>query len=187
MNLPALIFKAYTYLLTTAIGMCLLSACHKQERKNNEIIKIEVATGGCFGPCQYTAVSIDSSLTYKYYGGPVLSRTNRPEDKFKIEGYYVGKVSRALWDTLNMKLEQIRYKQLDTSYEHTVDDQLLEIIIHYNGQTKHIRAQSASLPDSVAKVFHWISESYQFVKPKTVKDTLQFGTILQYMRPPPTY
>jgi hypothetical protein len=64
MNLKASTYKAYTYLLTTVMVLVLISACHKQEGRNNEITKIEVATGGCFGPCQYTAVSIDSSLTY---------------------------------------------------------------------------------------------------------------------------
>ncbi|WP_295772355.1 DUF6438 domain-containing protein [uncultured Mucilaginibacter sp.] len=182
MNLPTVTYKAYTYLV---IASCLLSACHKQESRDNEIIKIEVATGGCFGPCQYTAVSIDSSLTYKYYGGQVLSRTNRPEDKFKIVGYYLGKVNKALWDTLNMKLEQIRYKQLDTSYEHTVDDQSLEFIIHYNNKTKHIRAQAASLPNNVGKVFNWISDSYRNLKLRKTQDTPRFETTIQYPPPPP--
>lgn len=87
---------AFSFKTGITIALFLLSACCTKEHRNNEITKIEIATGGCFGPCQYTALSIDSSLTYKYYGGEILSRTNRPEDKFKIEGYYTGKINRSL-------------------------------------------------------------------------------------------
>jgi hypothetical protein len=84
-----------------------------------------------------------------------------------------------------MKLEQIRYKQLDTSYEHTVDDQSLEFIIHYSNKTKHIRAQAASLPNNVGKVFNWISDSYRNLKLKRTHDSLRFETTVQYPPPPP--
>jgi hypothetical protein len=156
MNLPALTFKAYISLLITVIGMCLLSACHKQEHRNNEITKIEVATGGCFGPCQRTVVSIDDSLLFKFYGGGT-SFPMPPGRDSMLEGYYNGRISQKLWKALNAKLKQIHYQQLDTAYKRSVDDQSLEIIIHYQGKVKHIEAQSASLPDSVREVFYWIA------------------------------
>lgn len=47
----------------------------------------------------------------------------------KLNGYYSWRVSQVFWDTLNIKLEHINYKQLDTSYRYSVDDQSLEILL----------------------------------------------------------
>lgn len=178
MNLKSLTYKAYTSLLTTAIGICLLSACHKQEHRNNEITKIEVATGDCFGPCQLTAVSIDSSLTYYYYGGETPFTEPVP-DTVKLRGYFTGKVSKAFWNTLNLKLNQIKYQQLDSVYQQSVDDQSLEVLIYYNGKTKHISAQSASLPENVREAIYWIVYSYKNVKITPIKDSIRFHTTEQ--------
>lgn len=175
MNQRAFTFREYTYL---AIALCLLSACHKKKRRNNDITKIEVSTGDCFGPCQLTAVSIDSSLTYNYYGGETPF-TEPVQDTVKLRGYFTGKVSKAFWDTLNIKLDQIKYQQLDSVYQHSVDDQSLEVLIYYNGKTKHIRAQSASLPDNVRKVIYWIASSYKKVRIIPVKDSIIFHTTEQ--------
>lgn len=156
----------------------IVTGCHVPEARHNGITKIEVATGSCFGPCQKTAVSIDSTLAYKYYGGEILFPLP-PGKSDNLNGYYTGTVSRSLWDVLNSKLEAIHYQQLDTVYKRSVDDQSLEVIIHYQGSTKHIRAQSASLPNNVREVFYWIARSYKQVKIKPSKDTFQFGTTLQ--------
>ncbi|QEC78232.1 DUF6438 domain-containing protein [Mucilaginibacter ginsenosidivorax] len=155
-----------------------LAACNKQSGRNNEITKIEIATGGCFGPCQSTVVSIDSSLSYKYWGGGLSfilpSDTGKKE---KLLGYYSAKISRAFWDTLNMKLEHISYKHLDTIYQHSVDDQSLEVFIHYGNKVKRIKAQSASLPDGVGEVLYYIIRSYKIVKPKPTRDTFRFESV----------
>ena len=66
MNLP-LIYKLRIQLLTVLIAIYLLTACKEREQLINEITKIEVATGSCFGTCPLTVVSIDSSLTYSLW------------------------------------------------------------------------------------------------------------------------
>ena len=164
------------FLLTIAF----LSSCDKHNRRKNEITKIEIATGGCFGPCQSTIVSIDSSLNYKYFGGETYF-TLPPDSKNngKLKGYYSARISPGFWDTLNIKLETINYKKLDTSYQHSVDDQSLEVFIHYNDKTKHIKAQSASLPESVAQVFYYLINSYKSIKPKPTKDVFRFESETQ--------
>ena len=164
------------FLLTIAF----LSSCDKHNRRKNEITKIEIATGVCFGPCQSTIVSIDSSLNYKYFGGETYF-TLPPDSKNngKLKGYYSARISPGFWDTLNIKLETINYKKLDTSYQHSVDDQSLEVFIHYNDKTKHIKAQSASLPESVAQVFYYLINSYKSIKPKPTKDVFRFESETQ--------
>jgi len=172
--------------LTLLLLIAFLSSCNKHAQRKNEITKIEITTGGCFGPCQSTIVSIDSSLDYKYFGGdtyfplPLDAKNNG-----KLKGYYSARISPGFWDTLNIKLDEINYKKLDTSYQHSVDDQSLEIFIHYNNNIKHIKAQSASLPDSVAHIFYYVINSYKTIKPKPTKDTFNFESETQRPIPMP--
>ncbi|WPU98508.1 DUF6438 domain-containing protein [Mucilaginibacter sp. cycad4] len=165
-----------------------LSSCHSSNygQRKNEITKIEIATGGCFGPCQSTVTSIDSSLEYRYFGGDTYF--SLPPDgakEGKLKGFYSGKISQGFWDTLNIKFENINYKHLDTSYQHSVDDQGLEIFIHYGNKVKHIMAQSASLPNTAAEVFYYVINSYKTVKPKLPKDTFLFESQVQRPIPMP--
>ncbi|EHQ27650.1 DUF6438 domain-containing protein [Mucilaginibacter paludis] len=172
--------------LTLLLLIAFLSSCDKHWQRQNEITKIEIATGGCFGPCQSTIVSIDSSLDYKYFGGDTyFTLPPDAENNGKLKGYYSTRISAEFWDTLNIKLESINYKKLDTLYQHSVDDQSLEVFIHYNNKIKHIKAQSASLPDSVAHVFYYLSNSYKFIKPKSTKDIFRFESESQRPRPMP--
>jgi hypothetical protein len=155
--------------------MAILISCKKHVPRNNEITRVEVATGGCFGPCQYTALSIDSSLELKYYGGHLLPDRWRKT----LQGYYDAKVSRGFWDTLNMKLEHIKYKKLDTARNWVIDSQDFEIIIHYDRGVKHIRFTGDSFPDSVETVFRWIDSSYRTVVLHHIKGPIQFETVVQ--------
>lgn len=175
--------KHYLLLLATIV---FLSSCDRKDQRKNEITKIEIATGGCFGPCQSTVVSIDDALHYRYFGGD--THFPLPPDagnNGRLKGYYSGKISRGFWDTLNIKFEHIKYKQLDSSYPHTIDDQSLEVFIHYGNKIKHIKAQSASLPDSVARVFYDVINSYKIVKPKPTRDTFKFESTTQEPMPMP--
>lgn len=172
MNLNRSIFKASLFLLIT---ISLSSACTHKAYKKQQISRVEVATGYRYGPSQKTAVSIDSTLAYHYYGGQTFHYS--PSEKSSmLSGYYTGKVTKAFWDALNVKLNAIRYEQLDTIYRHSIEDQSLEIIIYYQGKVKHIRAQSESLPHDVGKVIYWIADSYKVVKLGPSKDTLAFHT-----------
>jgi hypothetical protein len=167
------------------LSIAFLSSCDRSVKRKNEITKIEIATGGCFGPCQSTVVSIDSSLNYRYFGGDTYFTLPLYAVSGKLKGYYSGKISQGFWDTVNIKLEHINYKQLDSSYQHSIDDQSLEVFIHYGNKIKHIKAQSASLPDSIAHVFYYVINSYKSVKPKSTKDTFNFESTTQRPIPMP--
>ncbi len=166
MNLPALTLKRSLLFLNSLILLHLWLGCTRQSQTKNQISKIELATGDCFGECAHSVVYIDSSLTYKFYGGEYADK----------KGYYDGKISQAMWDTLNNKLERIRLRQLDTSYAHTVDDQSIELFVNSNGKVKHIVAQDGSLPDSVAKVIYWLANSHKLVKLKKSNSKFKFRT-----------
>ncbi|WP_158827195.1 DUF6438 domain-containing protein [Mucilaginibacter lacusdianchii] len=174
MNLPAFTFKASLQLFAVLTSLCLLAACHHKVRIN----KVELATGHCYGYCQPTAVCIDSDFNYYYYGDTITPFLQRPNDKNhdRIEGYFVGKINKQLWDTLINKLYQIDFEKLDDEYQRSVDDQSLELIVYYQSKTKHVRAQSASLPKDVRGVLYWIANSYKRVKLMPSKDNMRFKT-----------
>jgi hypothetical protein len=153
----------------------LVSSCQRQEPRYNEISSVELATGDCFGPCQYTATRIDSSLQFNFLGGPLSPGRTRKT----VRGNYTGRISRSFWDSLNKKLEHIHYKLLDTSYQQSADDQSLELIVYYHNKIKHVKAQSASLPDSVREVFDWIANSHKSVKLEPGTRLFQYHTKVQ--------
>jgi len=164
-------------LLTVIIWFALfIVACHNPKRRVNEISKIDIATGGYLGDCPSIAISIDSSLTYKYYGGSFSDK----------QGYYTGKVTQAFWDSLNIKLEQIKFKRLDTNFTVPMDAPETELKIHFNSQTRHIQTGLFGLPASIANVFRWLINSYHQVKLYPSKDKLQFETEAQREPPKPS-
>jgi hypothetical protein len=162
-------------LLLLLILLAILSSCKEPIPRKNEITEVEVATGWCFGPCQFTALTVDSSLKLQYYGGRLLPGSWRKT----LQGYYEAKINRGLWDTLNMKLEHVKYKRLDTARNWGADAQHLEVIIHYGSGVKHIKFTEGSFPDSVETVFRWIDSSYKSVVLHHIRGPIQFETVLQ--------
>ena len=156
------------------------TACRQnkiQPKRNNEISKVCLATGGCYGKCPFMAIEIDSSLNYRFLGVKYAKR----------EGLYVGEVTQGFWDTLNMKFESVNYKQLDTMYEHSIDDLSTELIIHYNNKRKRVIGQSISLPDSLRKIYRLLMNTYTRFELNKSTDTIdiKFETRIQNGLPPP--
>jgi len=156
------------------IGSCFLVACHKPVKRKNQINKIEIATGGCLRGCPAIGIRIDSSLTYIYYGGW----------KAKLQGYYAGTVTQGFWDTLNMKLKHINFKNLDTSKYLPIDGEPAEVIFYWNKQKRHIFKSIDDDPDSVSHTLIWIANSYKHVELHKLQDSVRFETNYHFMRPP---
>lgn len=144
----------------------LFSCSDNKAKRKNEIKRVVFATGGCFGNCPIQAIDIESSLKVRYHGVQYTDSI----------GFFIGNITSGFWDTLNIKLENINYKQLDTSYQHSVDDLSTEIYIYGNGKVKHIKGQSASLPDSVMTVYRWLMQKIKHLKLHPSKDSLTFPT-----------
>lgn len=160
--------------LTVLASLMGCSDSSKEARKN-EINRIVFATGGCYGRCPVQTIDIDSTLAFRYHGVKYADTT----------GFYVGTVTQEFWDSLNMKFESINYKQLDSSYEHSVDDLSTEVFIYYGDKVKHIHGQSMSLPDSVMTVYRWLLKSMRHLELKTTTDSLVFPTIIEKPLPIP--
>lgn len=166
-----------TYKLITILSILTLfiSCDNNKHGRQNEIKRVVFATGGCYGHCPIQAIEIDSSLKFKYHGVEYTDSI----------GFFVGNITNDFWDTLNFKFENINYKQLDSSYEHSVDDLSTEIYIYYNNKVKHIHGQSASLPDSVMTVYLWLMKEIKLLKMQPINDSLTFPTIVEKPLPMP--
>lgn len=146
-------------------------------KRDNQIKRVSFATGGCYGTCPFIAIEIDSSLSYKLYGG-------RYSEK---QGFFIGTITQDFWDTLNLKFEQISFKKLDTLYDATIDDMSIESYVTYGQIRKPLYGKEMDLPDSVRMTFQWLMDSYKKIQLNKV-DTLVFETKIQFGQgpmPPP--
>lgn len=177
------IFLLYAFAVLFAV---LWSGC-KEKKKAHYITKLTVAAGGCFGNCAFAAVEIDSSLSFKYYGGEFAGR----------KGYYLGHISKGYWDTLNVELKKLDVETMDTLYEDAVDGLEEEFVLNTEGgKKKHIVARGGSMPGVLSKFINNTLQHYKNIELTKVKDTLDFETKIQYpvliqhdearLFPPPT-
>ncbi|MGE3824219.1 MAG: DUF6438 domain-containing protein [Bacteroidia bacterium] len=162
-------------LITTLSILTLFFGCdNNKQGRQNEINRVVFATGGCFGRCSVQVIDIDSTLNVKYC-----------EIKYADSlDFFIGKVNSDFWDTLNIKFENANYKQLDTSYQNSVDDFSPEIYIYYNDKVKLIDVQSGSLPDGVMTVYQWLITSIKQIQLERTKDSFSFPTMIVRPLPP---
>lgn len=177
-TLPLLTYHTNTVMKVTYLFFCMVMfvACHKRyEKKPGEISTIELATGDCFGPCQLTAIKLDTSLNCQFYGGWAPSFNQQKI----IKGYYSGKITVAIWDSITKHLQQIKFKKLEHHFPEVNDAQPLEVIIHYANTVTHIWATFSGLPEKVREVCNEIANTYKNVDLKKVKQSIKFETTYQ--------
>jgi hypothetical protein len=167
--------------LLIALFLLIIISCreHPSKIRSNKITKMCFATGGCFGTCPFLAIEIDSNLNYKFYGSKYA----------KLQGYYLGKISQGLWDTINMKFEFLQYRSLDTNVS-SVDDMSFQSIIHFGKYIKKIEHKELELPKDVRENFIWLMNSYKNLDLIKQTDTILFETEIQNgppRIPPPLY
>jgi len=118
-------------------------------------------------------MSVDSSLTYKYYGQ--LNDTTRH--------YYTGKTSPEFWDTLNQKFDLIKYKTvLPTTDMNVSDVHYFEIIVHWKNKKRRIVRVGLGT-DTVLTVMRWLNNSHYKMSLRQSKTPIKFETTFQ--NPPP--
>ncbi|WP_345948076.1 hypothetical protein ABDD95_14575 [Mucilaginibacter sp. PAMB04274] len=121
---------------------------------------------------------LDSSLAFKFYVDSGYCNTEGPPIKL-----YNGTVSRELWDTLNIKLEQVNYKQIDSinKEEREINDAYgVEIIVHLNGKTKRISKHLSPYPITpLDSLINWLINTPSTILLKPSKDTFQLTTTYQ--------
>jgi hypothetical protein len=163
--------RTFTQVLILAVG-AILSCClaDKNQKKRNNINRVVLATGGCYGNCPIQVIDLDSTLTVRFQGIKYSDNL----------GFYTGKITQQFWDTLNAKFESIHYTQLDSLYQQSVDDLSTEVIVFYKGnKLKRIVGQSTSLPDSVMTVYQWLMLSIEKFDLRETQDSLIFPTRIE--------
>ncbi|MFP9117632.1 DUF6438 domain-containing protein [Flavobacterium sp. RNTU_13] len=139
--------------------------CKKSEKRNNEITKITLSTGVCGWICPYQTIEIDSSLTLRYHG----------MENGKLKGYFIGKISEKLWDSINHRFEIIGYKKFHSKYTAKAsDDTSMYLKIDYQNQQKCVKAQSSGLPNYLDNTLYWLITLKDSIKLRQTTDTLSF-------------
>ncbi|RKR81620.1 hypothetical protein BDD43_1770 [Mucilaginibacter gracilis] len=152
------------YLLTLLSITVILSCSHSR----NEITKIEFARSGAWQDWG-AAVSIDSTLTYQYYGG-------KQQDRH----YYIGKVSSEFWDTLNRKLAKIDLNNARSEDKQSVVDvHYYELITYWHGNRKRFVRSSFIVTDSLSHFAAWINNSNKRVNLNIISKPINFETTFQ--------
>jgi hypothetical protein len=152
------------YVLILSFLLLLLSC--KRPTQTNEITKIELARSGAWSDFG-AAVGIDSSLNYRYYDGN--SKKN-----------FVGKISAGLWDSINKRFEQIKFKKIPTADNKNIADATyFELIIYWKDSSRRITRVQDLKTDSVVNTFIWLNDSYKNVKLHQVNRPLKFETTFQ--------
>ncbi|WP_426670024.1 hypothetical protein ACPPVU_02020 [Mucilaginibacter sp. McL0603] len=144
--------------------LLLFIGCNKPVHRNNKITKIEFARSGAWADFG-ASISIDSGLNYKYWG----------DYKSAKQKYFVGKISKGFWDTLNIKLEGIKFKTVTLGTDRgCMDCEYYELIVHWENRTKRILRNDSQPEDSVMSVFKWLDRSHNILKLREVKDSIKF-------------
>lgn len=150
-----------------------LAGCNQPALRHNELSKIEVAVAGGMMKWPAWAVSFDDNLNCYYYGG----------NKAKLKGYYSGKITSGFWDTLNIKLEQNKFTQLDTSVYWPLDDQAAEAIFYWGKQKRRVFLAADDSLNGKENVLKWIAFSYQHIKLYKMQDSVNFDVKILFSKP----
>lgn len=150
--------------------LLLLTGCSKPNNRNNEITSIEFARSGAWSDFG-VSISMDSSLNYRYWG----------DYKSAKQKYFVGKISKGFWDTLNIKLEGIKFKTVASETgPGCMDCEYYELIIHWKNKIKRIQRAGDLPDDSVVRVFKWLGNNQNIPLLREVKDSIKFETNTHY-------
>jgi len=154
----------------------LITACYKPGQRNDEITKVELAESGYFfdfGQKFGTAISIDSDLNFKYYDGN------------KNKGYYIGKISVQFWDTLNYKLDNIKFKTLKSDKYADSGKGYYELIVHWKAGKKRIIRLASFGNNLIDRTFSWLNNSYKDINLQKANSPIRFETNYQNAPPNP--
>jgi len=141
-----------------------LAACKKTAPKNYEITKIELARPSGY-PDYGATFRIDSSLVYQYWG----------DYKDIKQGFFIGKISKTFWDTLNSKLNKAKFKTATPLTDVScVDCRSYELIIYWNNHKRRFDRVSGLRQDSILAFMRWVDSSYKIISLKQIKDSIKF-------------
>ena len=129
---------------------------HKEKpHRDNKLGRICIAETYGMEPGGMT-VSVDSSLVYLF---------KEYEWSDDTTGVFYGAVSQGFWDTLNMEIESIPSKELDSAYEKRCDDcSIIDIYVNYNYRRMLAKNVNIDSFNTFRNVFYSILDSRKKIK-----------------------
>ena len=163
-NCPSLSTKSTIVLII----LLLFFGCNKPLRRNNEITKIELVRTGAWAQRAATTI-IDNSLRYKYW--------NYGDEGLEKSGYLIGKITKGFWDTLNMKFEKTKYKNIKPNvYLSSKDGSFYELLIHFDDNKETIIRSMNISEDSIVNICKWLDQTNKSVKLVRAVNPFKFET-----------
>jgi hypothetical protein len=107
-------------------------------------------------------LSIDSTLTFRYF-----SRNKKQN--------YVGLVNAKFWDTLNKKLETMKFRTTRfPAYDNCEYCPVFILMIKWKNHERKILRAWIDPKDSLLNVLIWLNNSYQHIKSTEVDSSFKF-------------
>ncbi len=137
----------------------LLLSCAKPE-KHYEIRSVEFMRDD--GWSEGISLSIDSTLTYRYF------------DASKKRSY-IGLVDENFWDTLNRKLEAIKFRTILLPKDINCQDcDEFSLLIHWKNHERKIVMYGVDSSNALSNALIWVDSSYRRIKLKQVDTSFNF-------------
>jgi len=182
---------------STLIAILLLSfiSCSKvakRQPRKNEITKVSlgVITGMSGG---FLQIEIDSSLQYKLFRKEIYGDKSSeiPKLNYKLfwrelyenDKFYTGRISRELWDSINIRFKNLKYNELDTLGCVAVDGPEAGLIVFKNGSRFIGYNCFKSFPKGFNEAIDWLIATQERVSLKRTEDSLLFE--FPILPPPP--
>ncbi|MEO8236615.1 MAG: DUF6438 domain-containing protein [Flavobacterium sp.] len=165
--------------ILTLIILLTLIACGRTQSDCKGISKVTVAFSGigCESECPYQVLSIDNKLNATFYGGHFTDR----------KGYFKGRVSQAVWDSIQVRFDKFIVKGIDTTEHEKTDHPSVEFFIH-DGSRKHrtrFNENTGKMKKNDLDILYWFINIASKANLKST-DSLTFETTFQYPIPPKT-
>jgi hypothetical protein len=133
--------------------------------------KVTVAFSGfgCEGECPFQAVSIDSTLQLKYYGGQFAPR----------KGYYTDEITADTWRYIQSHFEKFISHGMDTTQYEKTDHPMVELIIYSNDKKYYFRENTGKISNNDLTILHWFITLATQTSDLKQSDSLFFETSIQ--------
>src|SRR6187455_796331 len=124
------------------LAIIILISCNStitKETQGDEIKKVILSSGACLGFCPVLTVEVDKNLNYKFYGSTHTSK----------KGFYVGKTTPFIWNSLTKNLDSCLYQKLSGDYHiGYLDEPSMEVTIYFGDKKKTISGEWKSIPSN---------------------------------------
>jgi len=155
------------------LSAIILLSCNHTKRRY-DIVRLQLVRSGAWSDYG-AAITIDSGLNYVYY-----SRNLK-------QGYFAGKISPAMWDSLNQKFAENKFRQLQTDSfaKKVLDGQYFELTIYWkDGKTYTVQPRVAySSTNPIYQTFLWLNDSYTAIKLRRLSKPVKFEKAFDVLPP----